>query len=132
MGGIAAELATFFRNLPELMAGAHLVIGRAGASTVAELTVLGRPAILVPLPHALDNDQLQNATRLAESGGAWCIEQKTLTPERLAAEIARLMEAPELLRQAAAAARAQGRPDAVIRLADLVEELAGERRAAVA
>ena len=58
------------------MARAHLVIARAGASTVAELTVLGRPAILVPLPHALDNDQLHNATRLAESGGGWCIEQK--------------------------------------------------------
>ena len=67
------------------MAKAHLVIGRAGASTVAELTVMGRPAILVPLPHAIDNDQLDNATRLAESGGAWCIEQKELTPERLRA-----------------------------------------------
>ena len=82
--GVRAHLATFFANLPEEMAKAHLVIGRAGASTVAELTVMGRPAILVPLPHAIDNDQLQNATRLAESGGAWCIEQKELTPERLA------------------------------------------------
>ncbi len=64
---------------------AHLVIARSGASTVAELTVIGRPSILVPLPHALDNDQLQNAGRLAESGAAWCIEQKELSPERLAA-----------------------------------------------
>lgn len=131
--GIRADLQTFFRDLPERMAGAHLVIGRAGASSVAELTVIGRPSILVPLPHALDNDQLQNATRLAESGGAWCIEQKDLTAGRLASEIARLMTAPDELARAAAAARGQGRPDAVERLADLVEAMAaGERTMAAA
>jgi UDP-N-acetylglucosamine--N-acetylmuramyl-(pentapeptide) pyrophosphoryl-undecaprenol N-acetylglucosamine transferase len=123
--GVRAHLAAFFPNLPEEMAKAHLVIGRAGASTVAELTVIGRPAILVPLPHAIDNDQLQNARRLAESGGAWCIEQKELTPERLANALGRLLSAPEALAQAAAAAKRQGRPDAVERLADLVEELVG-------
>lgn len=123
--GIHASLETFFRDLPERMANTHLVIGRAGASSVAELTVIGRPSILVPLPHALDNDQLQNATRLAESGGAWCIEQKDLTAERLGGEIARLAGAPLELQQAAAAAKLQGRPDAVKRLADLVETMAG-------
>jgi UDP-N-acetylglucosamine--N-acetylmuramyl-(pentapeptide) pyrophosphoryl-undecaprenol N-acetylglucosamine transferase len=123
--GIRAHIATFFANLPEEMARAHLVIGRAGASTVAELTVMGRPAILVPLPHAIDNDQLQNARRLAESGGAWCIEQKDLTPERLASAVGRLFGSPEALALAAAAAKRQGRPDAVVRLADLVEELVG-------
>ena len=125
--GVRAHLATFFANLPEEMAKAHLVIGRAGASTVAELTVMGRPAILVPLPHAIDNDQLSNAKRLAESGGAWCIEQKDLTPERLASALGRLLGAPDVLVQAAAAAKRQGRPDAVARLADLVEELVGSR-----
>ena len=124
---ITCDVAPFFKNLPELMASAHLVIARAGASTVAELAVMGRPSILVPLPHAIDNDQLQNATRLAESGGAWCIEQKNLTPERLSDAIADLMRAPDDLATAAEAARAQGRPDAVHRLADLVEELAGRR-----
>jgi UDP-N-acetylglucosamine--N-acetylmuramyl-(pentapeptide) pyrophosphoryl-undecaprenol N-acetylglucosamine transferase len=123
--GVEMELATFFRDLPARMAAAHLVIGRAGASSVAELTVLGRPAILVPLPHAIDNDQLQNATQLAQSGGALCIEQKELTPARLAAEIERLCADPDTLVQMAAAAKAQGRPDAVVRLADLVEELMG-------
>ncbi len=122
--GINAELATFFKDLPDRMAASHLIIGRAGASTVAELTVIGRPSILVPLPHALDNDQLQNATRLAESGGAWCIEQRDLTPERLAAEIAQLAGEPDRLVRAAEAARRQGRPDAVGRLADVVDELA--------
>jgi UDP-N-acetylglucosamine--N-acetylmuramyl-(pentapeptide) pyrophosphoryl-undecaprenol N-acetylglucosamine transferase len=125
--GVRAHLATFFPNLPEEMAKAHLVIGRAGASTVAELTVMGRPAILVPLPHAIDNDQLNNAKRLADSGGAWCIEQKDLTPERLAGALSRLLVAPDMLAQAAAAAKRQGRPDAVVRLANLVEELVGSR-----
>lgn len=122
--GITADVAPFFKDLPARMAASHLVIARAGASSVAELAVLGRPSILVPLPHALDNDQLQNATRLAESGGAWCIEQKVLTPERLALEIAGILQDPQCLVRAAAAAKAAGRPDAVVRLADLVEELA--------
>jgi UDP-N-acetylglucosamine--N-acetylmuramyl-(pentapeptide) pyrophosphoryl-undecaprenol N-acetylglucosamine transferase len=125
--GVRAHLATFFANLPEEMAKSHLVIGRAGASTTAELSVIGRPAILVPLPHAIDNDQLQNASRLAESGAAWCIEQKELTPERLANALGRLLGSPHALEEAAAAAKRQGRPDAVVRLADLVEELVGSR-----
>jgi UDP-N-acetylglucosamine--N-acetylmuramyl-(pentapeptide) pyrophosphoryl-undecaprenol N-acetylglucosamine transferase len=127
--GVAAELATFFKDLPTRMADAHLVIGRAGASTAAELTVLGRPALLVPLPHAVDNDQLRNATRLAESGAAWCLEQKILTPEKLSETIASLMEQPDILATAAAAAKRLGRPDAVVRLADLAEELIGVRTA---
>lgn len=122
--GIAAAVAAFFKDLPARMAQAHLVIGRAGASTVAELTVVGRPGLLVPLPHALDNDQLNNARRLAESGGGWCIEQKDLTPERLSSEIARLSVAPEALAAAAVAAKSAGRPDAVARLADFALEIA--------
>jgi UDP-N-acetylglucosamine--N-acetylmuramyl-(pentapeptide) pyrophosphoryl-undecaprenol N-acetylglucosamine transferase len=122
--GIAAEIAPFFKDLPRIMAASHLVVARAGASSVAELAVIGRPSILVPLPHALDNDQLRNATTLAESGGAWCIEQKDLDAARLAGEIVRLMSSPGELTKAAAAAKAQGRPDAVERLADLVSALA--------
>jgi UDP-N-acetylglucosamine--N-acetylmuramyl-(pentapeptide) pyrophosphoryl-undecaprenol N-acetylglucosamine transferase len=121
--GIAADVATFFKDLPVRMSTSHLVIGRAGASTIAELTVIGRPAILVPLPHAIDNDQLHNARRLAESGAAWCIEQKDLTAQRLAQEIALLIDRPAMLATAATAAKALGRPDAVERLADLVVEL---------
>ena len=127
VAGVRAHLATFFANLPEEMAKCHLVIGRAGASTVAELAVMGRPAILVPLPHAIDNDQLGNAKQLAESGGAWCIEQQQLTPERLAEAMSRLLSSPEALGQAAAAIKRLGRPDAVRLLADLVEELVGNR-----
>lgn len=127
--GVAADVAPFFKNLPEIMAAAHLVLARAGASSVAELAVIGRPSILVPLPHSLDNDQLQNATRLAESGGAWCIQQVDCTPERLSAEIEALVREPGRLKMAAAAARSQGRPDAVERLAGLVEELIAKRAA---
>lgn len=122
--GIAADVSPFFKNLPERMAASHLVIARAGASSVAELAAIGRPSILVPLPHSLDNDQLQNASRLAESGGAWCIEQKALSVERLAGEIVRLADDEDALPRAAAAAKGQGRPQAVKLLADLVEELA--------
>jgi UDP-N-acetylglucosamine--N-acetylmuramyl-(pentapeptide) pyrophosphoryl-undecaprenol N-acetylglucosamine transferase len=120
--GIGAEVAAFFKDLPERMAKAQLVVGRSGASTVAELTVVGRPSILVPLPHALDNDQLQNAARLAESGAAWCIQQKELSAEGLARDFAALFNDPDKLAAAAAAAQSLGRPDAVERLADLVEE----------
>ncbi len=122
--GITADVAMFFTDLPSRMAASHLVIARSGASSVAELAVIGRPSILVPLPHSLDNDQLQNATRLAESGGAWCIQQKDLSTERLAADIQRLMSTPEVLKTAALNAKKQGKPDAVSQLAALVENLA--------
>lgn len=124
VAGINAKTASFFSNLPELMAGAHLVIGRAGASTVAELAVLGRPAIMVPLPHALDNDQLHNARRLAESGGGWCIEQRDLNSNQLAATIDSFMDEPGDLKIAADCAKDVGVPEAPKLLGDLVEELA--------
>lgn len=127
--GIDAEIAPFFKDLPQKLAEAHLVIARAGASSVAELAVIGRPSILVPLPHSLDSDQLENATNLAESGGSWCIEQKDLSPQRLATELARLFGQPELLGDAASKAKAQGQAGAVSLLADLVEEVAGKHRA---
>jgi len=121
--GIASQVAPFFTDLPSRMAWAHLVIGRAGASTITELTVIGRPSILVPLPHALDNDQLENATRLAESGGAWCIEERDLDVGRLTAALTEALMDPERLAATAQRARAEGRPDAVERLADLAMEL---------
>lgn len=129
--GITATVAPFFKDLPARMAASHLVVARAGASSVAELTVLGRPSILVPLPHALDNDQLYNAQGLAESGGGWCIEQKHLDAARFVTEISTLMNAPERLEAAAIAAKKQGRPDAVGRLADLVGDLVGARGTAL-
>ena len=125
--GIKADIAPFFTDLPARMADAHLIIGRAGASTVAELAVIGRPSILVPLPHALDNDQLNNARRLEESGGAWCIEQRNLSPERLADELEKLLKDPDVLAVAAKAAKNAGRPNAVRNLADFALALAEGR-----
>ena len=120
---IAAHIAPFFRDLPERIATAQLVIARAGASTVAELTAIGRPCLLVPLPHALDNDQLENATRLQEVGGGWCVRQSELSAERLAGMLQDLLSSPERLADAAKKAHGMATVDAVKRLADLVDEL---------
>lgn len=122
--GVVAELQPFFRDLPLRIAESHLVISRSGASTVAELAVIGRPAIMIPLPHALDQDQKANAEILSSAGGGWLIPQAELTAERLSAEIAARVADPAGLAAAAAAARGQGRPDAAERLADLVEAVA--------
>jgi len=121
---IAAEAAPFFTDLPARVAAAHLVISRSGASTVAELAALGRPAILVPLPHALDQDQLANARVLEAAGGAILLRQDTFTPARLAAEITALAAEPAHLATMAAGARSAGAPDAADRLADLVLKVA--------
>jgi UDP-N-acetylglucosamine--N-acetylmuramyl-(pentapeptide) pyrophosphoryl-undecaprenol N-acetylglucosamine transferase len=121
---VAAELAPFFPDMPARIAAAHLVVSRSGASTCTELAVIGRPAIMIPLPHALDQDQRANAEVLAGAGGGWVIEQKDLTAARLSGDIAALIAEPGFLAEAAAAAKAQGRPDAVDRLADLVEQVA--------
>lgn len=118
--GVAAEVAPFFTDLPQRIADAHLVVSRAGASTVCELAVIGRPAILVPYPFALDQDQAANAAELAESGAVNVIRQPEFTPERLAAEIAAAFGDPEGLTRRAAAAKSAGAPDAAARLADLV------------
>jgi UDP-N-acetylglucosamine--N-acetylmuramyl-(pentapeptide) pyrophosphoryl-undecaprenol N-acetylglucosamine transferase len=120
---IAAHIAPFFRDLPERIATAQLVIARAGASTVAELTAIGRPCLLVPLPHALDNDQLENATRLQEVGGGWCVRQSELSTERLAELLQGLLSSPGRLADAAKKAHGMATVDAVKRLADLVDEL---------
>jgi UDP-N-acetylglucosamine--N-acetylmuramyl-(pentapeptide) pyrophosphoryl-undecaprenol N-acetylglucosamine transferase len=122
--GIAAECAPFFADLPRRMAQAHVVISRSGASTVAELSAIGRPGILVPLPHALDQDQFANAGVLAQAGGAIRIEQRDFTPERLAAEMTALAADPARLARMAAAAKSAGAIDAAERLADLVIKVA--------
>ncbi len=120
--GVQAEIAPFFRDLPVRMADAHLVIARSGASTVAELAVIGRPSILVPLPHSLDNDQLENARALAEVGGTTVVEQAAFTPVQLTRLLTDLLSKPQTLSVQAEAASAFARPDAASRLADLVLE----------
>ena len=122
--GVAVEVGPFFTDLPQRMAAAHLIISRSGASTVAELSAIGRPAILVPLPHALDQDQFANAGVLADAGGAFRLAQRDFTPERLASEIAALAADPSRLTAMAQAAKSAGTLDAAERLADLVLKVA--------
>jgi UDP-N-acetylglucosamine--N-acetylmuramyl-(pentapeptide) pyrophosphoryl-undecaprenol N-acetylglucosamine transferase len=123
--GTRADVAPFFADLPARIAESHLVVCRSGASTVAELAAIGRPAILVPLPHALDQDQLANAAVLEQVGGAIRIDQAAFTPEKLATEIARIAVEPDRLAIMAQRARAAGALDAADRLAELVLRVAG-------
>jgi len=112
--------------VPARLARAQLVIARSGASTVAELAVMGRPAILVPYRYAADDHQTANARALEAAGAAWVMSETAFTVETLSRRLAALMEAPETLAKAARAAHALGRPDAAERLADLVLATAGE------
>jgi UDP-N-acetylglucosamine--N-acetylmuramyl-(pentapeptide) pyrophosphoryl-undecaprenol N-acetylglucosamine transferase len=119
---VKADLAAFFSDLPRRLGAAHLGICRAGASTVAELTVAGLPSILVPLPSS-DDHQSANAGFVEQAGGAWVIAQKDFTAAVLARRLFGLLRDPGALIEAAAKARAFGIPDAATRLADLVQRL---------
>jgi len=126
--GIAAELAAFFPDLPARAAAAHLVIARAGASSVAELAVIGRPALLVPLRGAIDDHQAANAAAYEAAGAAVVLHEPGLTAEALGGAIAALLAAPAQLAAMAGAAARFGRSDAAERLADLVEGMAARRQ----
>ena len=117
--GVEAELKTFFDDLPERLAKAHLLICRSGASTTTELAAAGRPAILVPYPFAADDHQTANAQAFAQAGGGWLMPQSTLTPEALAERLRSLFETPSLLSRAAAGALSFAQGDSAKRLADL-------------
>ncbi len=123
--GIPAELGTYFENMAERLADAHLFIGRAGASTVAELTAVGRPAILVPLPIATDDHQAVNTREICAAGGARMIRQDRFTAPELAKQIQAIAMNPETLATAAHAAWNCGYPNAGADLADLVEGFGG-------
>ncbi|MEP1444414.1 MAG: undecaprenyldiphospho-muramoylpentapeptide beta-N-acetylglucosaminyltransferase [Hyphomicrobiales bacterium] len=124
---IPAEVAPFFENMVGHIGDSHLVICRSGASTTAELAVIGRPAILVPYPHALDHDQAANAAALVENGGGWVKKQDGFTADWLAGELLRMMEDPSLLETAARNAKEQGRADAAQRLANAADALANRQ-----
>ncbi|WP_296076250.1 undecaprenyldiphospho-muramoylpentapeptide beta-N-acetylglucosaminyltransferase [uncultured Agrobacterium sp.] len=122
--GVRADVSPFFGDMAKRIAQADLVISRSGASTVSELSVIGRPSVLVPYPHALDHDQAANAAALSAAGGASVIKQADLSPNALSALLADAMNDPARLEKTAAAAKATGKPDAAKRLADLVEAIA--------
>lgn len=122
--GVSAEIAPFFKDLPARIADAHLVVARSGAGTVAELAVIGRPSLLVPLPGALDQDQAHNASALAATGAAKRLDQGILSPSRLAHEIGLAMSMPDELAAAAEKAAGFATPNAAEALADLAERVA--------
>ncbi|MGI1661090.1 undecaprenyldiphospho-muramoylpentapeptide beta-N-acetylglucosaminyltransferase [Palleronia sp. KMU-117] len=127
-GGVAAEVRPFFDDVPRRMAAAQLVISRAGASSVAEISAIGRPAILVPYAAATADHQTANARGLAEAGAAIVISESALAPETLSAQIAAVLSDPDAATRMAEKARAAGRPDATRRLVAMVEDLTGERQ----
>jgi UDP-N-acetylglucosamine--N-acetylmuramyl-(pentapeptide) pyrophosphoryl-undecaprenol N-acetylglucosamine transferase len=121
--GIKANISSFFTDIPDRIACAHLVICRAGASTIAELTTIGRPAILVPYTYAVDDHQSQNAYAVDEIGGGWLIPEHNFTDKILADRLESLLSVPKILKNAGAAAKAAGIPNAASRLADMIIEL---------
>ncbi|HEX5237852.1 MAG TPA: undecaprenyldiphospho-muramoylpentapeptide beta-N-acetylglucosaminyltransferase [Sphingomicrobium sp.] len=124
--GIPAELMTYIEDIADKIADAHLVIGRAGASTVAELTAAGRPAILIPFAAATDDHQTANAREMVQAGGARAIQESGFTPQVLARQIEALAMDPVALGNAAARSLSVGRPHAARDLADLVERVANK------
>jgi len=123
--GVRATVEPFFRDMAARLAETHLLIGRAGASTVSELAVAGVPSILIPLAIATDDHQTLNARLLTDAGAAEAIDERELTAERLTATLAAMLADPAALARRAAAAQAVAKPDAAERLADLVERTAG-------
>ncbi|MEP2551250.1 MAG: glycosyltransferase, partial [Marinomonas sp.] len=122
---IPAELATYYEDMEARLADCHLFIGRAGASTIAELTAVGRPGILIPLPIATDDHQAANTREMVKAGGARMIRQSAFHPKELAKQIQAMAQAPDTLGNAAHGAWNCGRPDAGKDLADLVESFGG-------
>ena len=122
---IIHQLDTFFQDVPRLMAEAQLVICRSGASTIAELTAIGRPAILIPYPHAADDHQTANAAALEAAGGGWLMPQDSLTADGLSERVAAVLGDPDALARAAVAAKSFGTTEAAQHLADAVMRLAG-------
>jgi UDP-N-acetylglucosamine--N-acetylmuramyl-(pentapeptide) pyrophosphoryl-undecaprenol N-acetylglucosamine transferase len=124
--GVNAEVARFFDDIPQRLAKAHVVIARAGASTVAEASAAGRPLILVPYPYAVDDHQTLNARAVEAAGAGWLMPQESFTPQALSVKLESLFDLPALLQKAAASAKAFGSIDAAERLADMVfEQLSG-------
>lgn len=120
---LSVELRPFFEDVPERLRQAHLLITRAGASTLAELTAAGRPAVLVPLPNSIDDHQMANARALDSIGGGWLLPESSLSPAALANILETALTEPARLEQAAAAAKSLAKRDAADRLADLVIDL---------
>lgn len=119
----SVELKSFFDNMPDLMAQAHLIIGRAGASTITEAQIIGRPAILVPLPTAADNHQLENARQFCDHGAGWLVTEDNWDAEKFAVRLGQLINEPEVLYMAAGEAYKMAKPDVSEHIAALVDDI---------
>lgn len=122
--GVRAEVSPFIHDIPTQFAEAQLVISRSGASSVADIAVIGRPSILVPYAAATGDHQTANARGLAEAGAAIVMQEDTFTPDALCRNIMRIFETPKAALKMSLAALKQGKPDATERLVALVETLA--------
>ena len=122
IAGVKVEIKSFFNDMADRLKTCHLFIGRSGASTVAEIAAVGRPAIFVPYPGHKDMQQKFNAEVLSTKGGGWMMMQDSFSPDAVAAKLTELMRDPKQLEQAAAAAKSCGQPDAARNLADVVEK----------
>jgi UDP-N-acetylglucosamine--N-acetylmuramyl-(pentapeptide) pyrophosphoryl-undecaprenol N-acetylglucosamine transferase len=126
--GVRAEIAPFFADIPRRLSEAQLVISRSGASSVADISVIGRPAILIPFAAATGDHQTANAKGLVDATAAVVIQEKALDASVLAGHIAAILEDPHRAETMARAALGEGKPDATARLVALVEELGGDAR----
>ena len=117
---------SFFDNMPDLLKEAHLVIARGGASTITELEIIGRPAIIVPLPTAADNHQMENARQFCDSGAGWLVNEKSFDPEQVAIRLTELIQKPEILKEASEQAYARARPNAANEVAVCIGKIIGE------
>lgn len=126
--GLDAELNPFFKDMPARYEWAHLVVCRSGASSVAEIEAAGRPALMIPLPNSIDDHQRANARSLSDRGAGWVLDENDCSPQSLAERLTQILSDPEGLQRAAENARSLARIDAAERLADVVENLAGEAR----
>jgi UDP-N-acetylglucosamine--N-acetylmuramyl-(pentapeptide) pyrophosphoryl-undecaprenol N-acetylglucosamine transferase len=121
---LKAELAPFFSNMAERIAASHLVVARAGASTVTELMVIGRPAILIPYPHAMDDHQTANARVMADAGGAWLLPEAEAKPEKLAELLAEALHSPHRLADMAKQAHQPEQAESAQNIAKLIMKIA--------
>ena len=121
--GVGAHIKTFYNDVPSLLGQSHLVICRAGASSVAELAAIGRPSLLVPLPNAMDDHQRMNALQMQDAGGGICLDETRLSPAVLATRLMQLFETPKTLSKMAKSARSLARPDAAVLIVAMAENL---------
>lgn len=117
------ELKSFFDNMPQLIEKAHLIIGRAGASTITEAQIIGRPAILIPLPTSADNHQLENARQFSDAGAGWLLTEDNWDAEKFAVRLGQLINEPELLYTAATQSYKLAKPDVSDKIADLIDDI---------